>query len=159
MNNTMKNLIRYEGINPSTNLCGNQTNYKQSNFDGVQCIPACKPNIEQIVKVWGSVDISHYEIVDTPVGTSVEGQQLTGRKMLLVGDITFKVQYVACDMERSVHTAHVSSPFCEYIVLPANYNVYCYLAPQAYVEDVYVNLLDFRSFFYNIMILFVAKTC
>lgn len=159
MSSVVKNLIKYEGIKPCINLSGNPKNYKQTNLDGMQNIPDCKLDIEQIVKVWGKINIEHHEVIETPIGTSIEGQHLTGSKMLIVGDVKLKIEYVACDEDRGVHSAHIIVPFCEYIVLPEGgcHNYYMY--PESYIEDISVNLLDPRTFFYNIMILFVAKVC
>lgn len=156
MSSKMRDLIQYEGIS-SIPACTTTQDYKQSNLQGILCVPVAKPDVEQVVRVWGKIDVQHYEIVATPVGTSVEGQQLTGCKMMIVGELSFKVQYVACDATRTVHTAHFMVPFCDYIILPKSFNRQFYMKPQAFIEDIHINMMNCRCFFYNVMALFTAK--
>lgn len=156
MSSKMRDLIQYEGIS-GIPLCTTKQDYKQTNLQGILCIPTCKPDMEQMVKVWGKVEVQHYEVVATPIGTSMEGQQLTGCKLMIVGELKLKVQYVACDETRTVHTAHFMVPICEYIILPRSYNGQFYGRPQAFIEDIHVNAMNCRCFFYNVMVLFTVR--
>lgn len=162
MSKFIRNLIEYSGIDQSLNdNCGMEdvTSFKQSNIDLNFIIPECKPDIEQITKVWVKVDTIHYEIVKTPVGTSYEGQTITGYKLLFIADVKLKVEYVADECEQSVHTAHTTIPFCEYVVMPEGYNSIAGISPSIYVEDIYASQVDCRSIYTNITLMTVVRSC
>lgn len=157
MSEVIKNLIKYDGITPNISLEAVNQNYRQTILEGVQCVGQHQPQVEQIIKIKGDIEIDHYELVDTPIGKSVEGQNLTGSKMFVVGNFKFRMEYLPQDGEKKVHIAKFMQPFCEYIVLPNTYNANQYMYPVAYIEDMYVKYLDTHTFFYNANILLVAK--
>ncbi len=162
MGKFIRDLIEYNGVDsfiddkcPPLDLNA----FKQNNIDLNFCIPKQKPNIEQIIKVWVEVDKVDYRIVKTPIGTSYEGQTLTGYKLLFVGDIKLKIAYVADECEQSVHTAHTIIPYCEYVVLPEEYNSQGAIRPDIYIEDIYVSEVDCRCIYGNITLMTVVSTC
>lgn len=149
-----RGLIEYRGID--TCIKGNLKNFKQVNYESTFCVPCQKPDIEQIVRVDAKTSILKYEIIKTPVGISLEGQEVTGFKLLVCGDINYKIQYVANEPTQSVHTFHKTVPFCGYIVLPKNFNTGSYINPSALIEDVSVQQIDDRCVYSNITMLLIA---
>lgn len=95
MSKVERDLIEYIGIESC--LVKEKKDFKQTNIEQVFCIPNQKPDIEQINKVWAKGSIKEYEVVKTPIGTSIEGQIMTGYKLLVCGDIKLKVEYVALE--------------------------------------------------------------
>lgn len=161
MSKFIRNLIEYEGIDSSINdACPLELteSFKQSNIDLNFCVPDCKPDIEQIVKVWVKVVPIHHQMVKTPVGVSYEGQIITGYKLLFVGDIHMKMEYVADDCEQSVHSAHTIVPFCEYVVMPKGYNAISAVKPNIYVEDIYTNQANKRCAYSNITLMTMVRS-
>lgn len=154
MTSIVRDLIEYNGINNC--IKSTLKNFRQINFESTFCVPCQKPNIEQIVKVYGDTEICKYEIVKTPIGTSLEGQKLTGYKLLVCGDIKYKIQYVADATDQSVHTFHKCIPFCGYVVLPEKFNKNSYVKPSALIEDISIDQIDERCLYSNINILLVA---
>lgn len=149
-----RGLIEYNGID----VCrkNNLKNFKQVNYESTFCVPGQKPDIEQIVKVYAKTSISKSEIVKTPVGKSLEGQEVTGYKLLISGDINYKIQYVANEATQSVHTFHKCVPFCGYVVLPKNFNTGVYISPSALIEDISVEQIDCRCVYSNITLLLLV---
>ena len=85
------------------------------------CIPAQKPDAESLNSVNVSVNILRNEVIKTPSSTpleSLEGKILTGRKLIVEGQLCQLVEYTANDTEQSVHSAHFYVPFSAYIVVP-----------------------------------------
>lgn len=162
MGKFMRNLIEYQGIEllDEDNCMIKETNtFKQTTIDVQLCVPEEKPDIEQVVKVSIKNRIERYRLVKTPVGISEEGQEMTGYKLLVMGEFTLKVQYVADEPTQSMHSFHVIIPFCEYIVMPLGFSSLSVVTPEVYVEDVYVRQQDCRCLFGNVTFMTIADLC
>lgn len=157
MSKVIRDLIEYNGITVSSYK--NMPNFKQMNTDYIFYIPDEKPDIEQIIRVWINADIIDSQLVKTPVGTSLEGQTVTGYKLLVSGDISLKVQYVACNAVQSVHTAHTKFPFCGYVVLPPDTNPNLMIKACIAIEDICSEKMSCRSIYNNITMMIVADVC
>lgn len=152
-----RGLIQYNGINNCA--YENLPYFKQINMDFTFCVPLQKPDIEQITKVWVNPCILEKKIVHTPKGVSLEGQSVTGYKLMVMGDIVYKVEYVANEPTQSLHTAHTNIPFCGYIVLPEKFNKNAIITASVAVEDVYSEKLDLRCIYNNITMMLIADLC
>lgn len=132
-------------------------------------VPPQKPDIEEINSVNISVNIIRHEVVVTPssgAGASLEGKKLSGRKLIIEGELCQKISYTACDEEQSLHSAHFYVPFSAYVVVPAevtfdpldgaidtlnvNFQV------NACVEDLYIKNFTCRTIFKNVTLLLQA---
>lgn len=130
------------------------------------CVPPQKPDVEEINSVNIQVNILRQKVVKTPIAdTNLEGKKLTGRKLIVEGQLCQKVVYTALDDEQSVHSAHFYVPFSAYIVVPKevtfgvddvidsldiNYQV------NACVEDLSIKMIDERCFLKNVTLLLSA---
>ena len=157
MEKTQRDLIEYNGIDKCR--FKNLPNFREVNLEHIFCIPDQKPNIEQVIKVWAEACILDTEIVKTPVGTSLEGQNLTGYKMLACGDIRLKIEYVACEKAQSVHTAHTTFPFCGYVVLSKDTNPNAIIKASVAIEDIFSEQIDLRCVYNNITMIIIADVC
>ena len=158
----VRDLIEYSGVSlleEDDCTMKQSTSFKQTTIDVNLCVPVQKPDIEQIVKADIQTSAIHTVLVKTPVGISVEGQELTGYKLLVMGEFQIKISYVADEPTQSMHSFHVIVPFCEYIVLPANFNPLSTVSPEVYVEDLYVKQLDCRCVFGNVTFMAIAEIC
>ncbi|MGL5675384.1 MAG: SPOCS domain-containing protein [Cellulosilyticaceae bacterium] len=152
-----KRFIKYEGISIPQEEDLMQYGTKIGMLEGVGYLMDKNYHAQDIIKCKAEVDIQHYEVIDTPRGTSVEGQHLTGKRMLIVGDLKLRVEYLNTHIESQVQTARFRKPFSEYIILPAQTNLLPYMYPTIYILDSYIKLLDDKRFFYNVMILCGTK--
>lgn len=157
MSKITRDLIEYNNINE--HCIKNVENFKQTNIDYLFCIPDQKPDIEQIVKVWAHPCIKCEKLVKTPVGTSLEGQTITGYKYLIEGYITLKIEYVALEAEQSLHTAHTDIPFCSYVVLPQKFNERSLINPSILIEDINSMQMDCRCIYNNITFMTIVDLC
>lgn len=156
MNKIQRGLIEYNGINTCPK---NVLNFKQIIVENIFSIPSVKPDMEQLVKVYADPIIVHHEIVETPIGTSLEGQILTGYKLLISGDINIKFEYVALEETQSVHTAHNRFPFCGYIVLPKDFNKCSLVFPTVSIEDIYAEKTDLRCIYSTVTMMLSTDIC
>lgn len=154
MASTVKNLIEILGIADS--LPENPTVFKQFTIQETLTLPEAKPDIEQIVKVIAQVVINNTRVIRTPVGTSLEGQVLSGYKLVVEGEVRQKIEYVADECTQSVHAAHFDVPFSTFIVLPVGFTIGTPITVTPYIEDIYIEALDKRTIFKNIILLLDA---
>lgn len=157
MADLVRNLIQYVGL--SDHIPESSNAFKQLNVEQTFCIPDAKPDIEQIVKAISELVIKSTKVIRTPRGVSLEGQMLTGWKVVIEGMITQKIQFVADEPMQSVHAAHTNIPFSTYIVLPDNFIPGTPVTVNGYIEDIFVQKIDERCIFNNITIVLTAEFC
>lgn len=155
MGSFVSNLIEYSGI--ADNLPVNPTAFKQFSVQETMCLPAAKPDIEQIIKVMAEVVITSTRVIKTPKATSLEGQILTGYKLIVEGEVRQKVEYVADEPTQSVHAAHFNMPFSTFIILPEDFEIGTPLVVTGYIEDIFAQQIDKRCIFKNITVLVTAE--
>ena len=135
-------------------------------------IPTQKPDAESINAVNISVNILRSEVITTPSSfpqANVEGKILTGRKLIVEGQLCQLVDYTANDTEQSVHSAHFYVPFSAYIVVPETItftaangttttvdSLNVDFQVGACIEDLSVQLLDPRTFLKRVTLLVYA---
>lgn len=153
----VSNMIEYTGI--SKKLPKDATTFSQFNLENTLCIPELKPDMAQIVKVDMELSTGSYHIVKTPVGTSLEGQILTGNKLIVCGLLNLRIIYISTNDNQSVHSAHYEIPFCEFIVLPDSFAPSTPLAVESYVENMFVEQTSERCFFSCATVFLNVKFC
>lgn len=141
----------------TTKTKGAQTNFKQLSVDENLIIPSVKPDVEDILNTIVDVVIINTTVVKTIKGTSQEGQILTGYKLIIDGILHQKIEYIADEPAQTVHTAEFEVPFSSFIILPENFEEGSSINVAAYVEDVYVKLLDRRNIFKNVTLRLEAE--
>ncbi|WP_053956599.1 DUF3794 domain-containing protein [Inediibacterium massiliense] len=154
MASVVRDLIEYVGV--ADCIPQNPSSFKQFNIQECFEIPTQKPDIEQIVRVSVDVDIKSTKVIKTAKGKSMEGQNLTGWKLIVEGELKQKIQYVADEPTQSVHGAHFSVWFSEFIILPKDFCEDKILNVVPYIEDIYAAQLDKRKITKNITILLDA---
>lgn len=157
MSEIVKNLIQYIGI--ADDMPENHDVFKQLFVEDTFCLPHAKPDIEQLIKVSGELEIKSKKVVKTPKGVSLEGQALTGWKLVIEGVIRLRAQYAADEPEQSVHGAHINIPFSTYIVLPENFIQGTPITVSGYIEDIFSQQVGPRCIFNNITLLLTAEFC
>lgn len=127
-------------------------------------IPDLKPDIEQINSVKVEVEILRKKVIITPTSDPVENQEgkiLTGRKLIIEGQLCQTVTYTAQVPKQSVHTAHFIVPFSAFIVVPVLINSTDTLdinfRINACVEDVFIKQVCPRQIFKNVTLLLHAQ--
>lgn len=135
-------------------------------------IPAQKPDAESLNAVNVSVNILRSEVIRTPSSLpleNLEGKILTGRKLIVEGQLCQLVEYTASDVEQSVHSAHFYVPFSAYIVVPETItftladdttitldSLDVDFQVNACIEDLSVQLLDERTILKRVTLLVYA---
>lgn len=156
MKSVTRDLIEYTYQNQCLPL--ESYSFKQINVDTVESILDCKPDIEQLLKVTADIKILYTKTIKTPRGLSLEGNVLTGQKILVEGVIDQKVQYVACEEVQSIHLVSFQIPFFTYIVLPADFNC-CSggLVVNGFIEDITAKADSCRQIYINNTVLIAVE--
>lgn len=138
-------------------------------------IPEQKPDVEQINSIDISVDIIRAEVIKTPrsyndtgavpvAQPNLEGRLLSGRKLIIEGQLCQKVVYTALETSQPLHSAHFYVPFSSFIVVPENvtfgtatedsFNVR--FDVNVCVEDVTACVIDKRSILKQVTLMLYA---
>jgi hypothetical protein len=154
----VKNLIEYEGLADYLPVYPNKYGaFKEFNIEEMLEIPSAKPDMEQILKISVDTIINSTKVIETPLGKSLEGQKITGKKIIIKGKLLQKIEYVADELTQSVHAAHFNIPFCTFIVLPEDYEEEDSIYVTSYIEDILIEHLDKRNIYKNITMLLDAE--
>lgn len=135
----------------------NIDSFKQTNIDKEFAIPVVKPNMEEIDSVEVNVVVEDSYIVKVANLVSNEGQILSGNKLIVHGYVETSVEYTALVKDQAIHSAHFSTPFSTFIMLPSIYKLGQEVEVSAIVEDVDYTMIDERKFAVSLMLLLVAK--
>lgn len=125
-------LINVSGLcSPSdtSEVIRNYPYWKQMHVSESLQIPSVKPDIEQINSINISVQILRKEVIKTPRSyddtvtpplplPNLEGKLLTGRKLIIEGELCQVIEYTANEPAQSVHSVEFFVPFSSYIVVP-----------------------------------------
>lgn len=141
--------------------------FKEELVDDVLTIPFKKPNIERVLDVVCVAEIESYKLIETDIGSSYEGQNLTGQKLVIEVLIKEKVTYVADELSQSAHAAHYEKLKSIFVVLPEMYeNHYICDLIRAhrinitpYIEGVCYRQLDERKIHRCLMLFVDVKIC
>ncbi len=181
---TSSNLIEINGICSSSDVSSVLNDFpywKQMYISETLLIPSQKPDIETVNTVNISSDIIYKNVITTPrsyddTGTApiptpnLEGKMLTGRKLIIEGQLCQKVVYTANLVDQPVHSAHFYVPFSSYIVVPRDIIFTDVNGTQTTVdagnvnfdvgvciEDVSVCVLDCRRLLKQVTMMLYAK--
>lgn len=136
----------------------NDSNFKQTSIQEYLMIPNKNLDIESINSISGYTDNIKCHTIKTTQAKSLEGQQLSGNKMIVHGILRIIMQYTSCDYYQSVHCVKYDIPFTTFVVLSSNYVTTNKIDVDVNVENIDSSLIDSRTFYINSSILITIKT-
>jgi len=124
-------------------------------------LPADKPDIGTIDKVFAEVKVISTRIVNTPIGPcptkeNIEGTRLTGKKLVVEGALKQKLVYTAARVDQPVFTVHFDAQFSAFIVL-APHDDHKDFCVEACIEDVFAIPFNPREVFKNVTVFLQVK--
>ena len=124
-----------------------KTMFKSLCVADVITIPFDCSDIAEVVDFNVSTNLYSVYAISTPVGISNEGQQLTGSKLIVCGNVCVNTNFVACIPEDPVHSLSNVIPFCTYIVIPTTTDTNYQLSDvNNTLENVVVEKVNARQF-------------
>ncbi|MBN8210518.1 DUF3794 domain-containing protein [Bacillus sp. NTK071] len=122
-------------------------------------LPEQKYDIEQLNSINIAVRIVRQKVIETPNSDGVpnqEGKLVTGRKLIVEGELCQTISYTADVDEQSVHSAQFAVPFSAFIVIGEDTPLTQNFQVNSCVEDVFVEDFTDRTIFKNVTLLLQA---
>lgn len=157
MGNLMRDGVLYSGIDDY--IPENIDSFTQMNVDKILNIDEDMPDIDEILKVSIDSNIKNNKIVKTAIGMSLEGQKLTGYKLLSEGEFNIRMDCCADDSVSSIYTFRHKIFFNNSTTLPSDSNLNSKIYENIYIEDIYSQKLSPREILINISFIFIAEAC
>ncbi|AOR24031.1 SPOCS domain-containing protein [Clostridium taeniosporum] len=140
MINIYENLIEYSGVSeyiPKDISC-----YKEFNLESVINLSFDRPKMKEIIKTSIKPKINSTRIINTPTGKSLEGQELTGKKYIIEGQVNIRIDYLSETEDNKVHCTRYKQNFSSGIILHRNIVNNSILIPSIFIEQINAELLS-----------------
>lgn len=155
----MKNIIRektiYSGI--TDYIPEDIESFTQMNINKILNLEDYLPDIDEILKVSVFSTVKDSKIVKTAIGTSLEGQHLTGYKLLTEGEFSVQVNYSSDDESNGIYIHTDILYFSNATTLNAEINQDFRTISNVYIEDIYADKISSREVLLNISFIFTAE--
>lgn len=161
MANVVRDLVEISGIADTFPTCPKAFT-EMSIMENIT-IPVPKPDIEQILRVIAEIKVISKRVVETPIGKSSSGIVSTGVKLIIELGLKEKIVYVADEPSQPVHAAEFEKIFSSYIILPKltvpiTPSLPDLITAEAFIEDIFIKLIDKRNIFKNVTAFFNASS-
>ncbi|MGV8980184.1 SPOCS domain-containing protein [Clostridium sp.] len=113
------------------------------------CVPTNNGKPFIICDSVACIDISDCKVIDTIKGTSLEGQHLSSKKLLIMGTVTFTVYFYIPCIPNYLFDVDEEAPFSVFIIVPENASKDGILKLRYMIEDVTATLLTNTMLFFN----------
>lgn len=155
----MKSIIRektiYSGI--TDYIPEDIESFTQMNINKILTLDETLPNIDEILKVSVSSAVKDSKIAKTAIGTSLEGQHLTGYKLLTEGAFSVQVNYSSDDESNAIYIHRDTLYFNNATTLNSEINQDFRTISSVYIEDIYAEKINSRDVLLNISFIFTAE--
>ncbi|MEG0297859.1 MAG: hypothetical protein RR620_14150, partial [Clostridium sp.] len=152
-----KNVYNGKSIETYVKHMVNMTAFKQVIMDGEILLTEYNPPVGEINSLKCTVDIKNYYLIDTIEGTSVSGQNLTGKKLIVNGVIKANLEYTVKDEQQSVHFISNNQMFSTFIVLSDQIASYDKIVVKGEIENTDYNIINEQRIDTIVSLLVVAK--
>lgn len=156
MGKIMRNGIMYNGIDEY--IPEHIDSFTQKNVDKILKIEEDMPNIDELLKVSVEPNVVDNKIVKTAIGTSLEGQNLTGYKSISEGEFNIRIDCCAEDLSSSIYTFRDKIYFNNSTTLSINCNLNSKIYENIYIEDIYCQKINSREILINISFIFISES-
>ena len=157
MRQVVKEKIEYNGI--SSYIPNNIKAFTQVNINEILYIDKSAPDFSDLVKVDIKSNISNSRIVKTPTGKSLDGQYLTGWKLLLNGFLDVRLDYCSNSTNTALCTTKNKIIFDCGVTLSEKSTYKSKVINNIFIEDINAEILDERSALINVNLILIAENC
>ncbi|MGL4912106.1 MAG: SPOCS domain-containing protein [Romboutsia sp.] len=132
-------------------LEGALSTFKEFSMETEYELKEYEPNIKDIVSVSTNASIDQYYEISTMKNVSVENEESTGKKVIIKGVVTDRVEYLTDNENSSLYMLERSQPFSLFINLPNDYDgEEIYFNPKC--DNVFYKSLGSKSLFISSLI-------
>lgn len=115
-----------------------------------------KLDLETINDVTAELSLINHYIIDSPKGSSLDGQKLTGHLLVIHGLLELTLEYCGPDALQGVYSSFHILPFSTLIVLPGAFPDYSHVVINSALQNVSYHLMSNRNFYASACILLDA---
>lgn len=156
----MKSIIRektvYTGI--SDYIPENIDSFTQMSVNKILTIEDNSRSIDDILKISVAPNITNSKIVKTAIGKSLEGQHLTGYKLLSEGEFFIQINYSCDDEYGGIYIYKDKIYFNNATTLNEDMNQNSRAICNVYIEDIYGDKLSDKEIHLNINFIFTVES-
>ena len=139
------NLLDYNELD-----CSEEAHFfTQFNVNRSICVPTNNGKSLILHNSVAHLDINACKVIDTIKGTSLEGQHLSSKKLLVLGTIKFTVYFFIPYICHHLFHLNKTVPFSVFIIIPDNTNEDSVVNLKYMIEDVTSTLLSKHKLFLN----------
>jgi hypothetical protein len=155
MSNIVRDRILYSGI--SEYIPSDISSFTQMSINEILNINEKLPDLDEIIKVSIHPQVRNTKLVKTGIGTSLEGQALTGYKYLSEGEFIIRIDFCGNDSNGCIYTFKDHIYFNNATTLPKNISENSRVSESIYIEDIYAQILSNRELLINISFIFTTE--
>lgn len=155
--NVIKNSIEYQGIKDMPPDLADPGCFRLFSLQRILSLPDVKPDMEKIIKVTAKTSIKKTKLVRAQEAVSAEGQILTGKKLIVNGELIIKIEYTPCNSPGAMYSSYFSLLFDTSIALLENIENEAEIIAVGYIQDISTELLDARTVLLSTTLLLVAQ--
>lgn len=157
------NSIDYIGI--SNNLPTDITYFKEELFDTTIYNTKEGACISKVISASVDCSINSMKLLNTSVRTSNEGQKLTGKKLLIEVNLSYRIKYISSTKEKYLYVLKNNTTKVIYIVLPKYIEDLKIeelvrrkkIKIEPYIEDLYVSCRNTGGIYIRTLLLLNAQ--
>ena len=127
--------------------------FKQFMVSSKLPIPCSQHGVCEIINKYVDVEITNTEVIDTIRGISCEGENLTGKKVVVNGTLMERIEYIELCSDKSIKVAEYNIHFNTFIVLPENFNELNNVKVDSFIEDIDMRLIDPMTLYQSVSLL------
>lgn len=131
------------------------SSFKNLTIEDTTVLNENSSEISSILDNKARVNILNTKLITTPKMVGVDGQCLTGYKLIVEGEITLRVHYLSNTTD-SISIYYFNISFSTYIILPENFKLGTQVKVKGYIEDIYTSPLNEKTIFSSIILLLLA---
>lgn len=155
MSNIFNNLIEYAGI--SSYIPKNIRCSKEITLNTTVKLKSSTRNFSEIIKVSVFTEVIYYKVIKTPIGSSLEGQNLTGKKIIIDGLLNLRIDYLSKDSNK-VYCMNYKENFCSTLILNNKFTNKSIFIPTFFVENINAQLVNDNEVFVITSLLSAVET-
>lgn len=153
MNNMINDLIEYKGV--SSYIPEGISSRKEFNLEEIVNLNDKYTVIDQIVKVSVNATCNNARVIKTPIGVSLDGDRLTGRKVLISSNFNIRIEYLS--KENKIYSIKINKGIYISVIVDEGDLIRRNNIASIFIEDISGKLLNDNEILILIYGIFIVE--
>ncbi|MGL5347271.1 MAG: hypothetical protein ACRDA3_07960 [Peptostreptococcaceae bacterium] len=127
-------LVEYKGISDYIPEVLNSK--KEINLEEIIKIPDKDIEIEEILKVSIAGECTDIRVIDTPIGVSIDGLRLTGKKAIVNISFAIRIEYISKQSSNKIYTLKANKRMITSVILEKEEYIKRVNIASVFIEDI-----------------------